>query len=71
MFSIIVLIAVVLLAWRVAPRERQARLRTEKARIAEVMAFLSRFTGRWLAAGAGSPGSLQTGPAASDTGRGG
>ncbi len=58
-----------------ASRERRAKLRAEKARIAEVMAFLSRFTGRWLAAqsstGSGSSGPLQPGPPAGESGWGG
>jgi hypothetical protein len=57
-----------------ALRERRARLRTEKARVSEVITFLSRFTSRWLAAqsssGTGSSGTLQTGPPAGEPGRG-
>jgi hypothetical protein len=56
-------------------RERRGRLRADKMRISEVMAFLSRFTGRWLAAhgsaGPASSGPLQAGPPAGDPGRGG
>jgi hypothetical protein len=55
-------------------RERWAKLRAEKVRIAEVMAFLSRFTGRWLAAQSsaspGTSGTLQTGTPGSEPGRG-
>jgi hypothetical protein len=57
-----------------ALREHRAKLRVEKARIAEVVAFMSRFTSRWLAAqsssGTGSSGPLQTGPPAGEPGRG-
>ena len=55
-----------------ALRERRAKLRVEKARVAEVMAFLSRFTGRWLTAqsatGPGSSGPMQKGTPASEPG---
>jgi hypothetical protein len=57
-----------------ALRERRARLRAEKARVSDVVAFLSRFTSRWLAAqsspGTGSSGTLPTGPPAGEPGRG-